>query len=280
MIRNSLLLLASLSVLIGVAEAQSQGAQGADPLSQPLSRWRLGVALGYGFRENPLIQSDDVPILVDIDVAWFGDRVFFDNGDLGLTVTNNDALTLDLVARINSERVFFGRTNTRFITLDASGTTLDTPVLLDVPDRDFAIELGVEMLTDGDWGRLEVGAYRDVSATHGGYEIYGDYGYGWRQGRWYLDSAVGFSYKSQALNDYYWGVTEGETLASQGLLPAYDAGSGVNVSARLSVSYFFNQHWSFAMASEYERMNDHAASSPLVAQRHIVGYFTGLSYRF
>src|SRR5689334_217793 len=36
-------------------------------------RWRLGAAVGYGERTNPLIQSDDIPVLVDLDVAYFGD---------------------------------------------------------------------------------------------------------------------------------------------------------------------------------------------------------------
>src|SRR5690349_15759272 len=45
-------------------------------------RWRLGAALGYGKRTNPLIQSEDIPVVVDLDIAYFGDRWFFDNGDL------------------------------------------------------------------------------------------------------------------------------------------------------------------------------------------------------
>src|SRR4051794_40877416 len=45
--------------------------------------WRFGVALGYGERTNPLIQSEDIPVVVDLDIAWFGERWFFDNFDLG-----------------------------------------------------------------------------------------------------------------------------------------------------------------------------------------------------
>jgi phosphate transport system protein len=33
-------------------------------------RWRIGAALGYGLRSNPLIQSDDIPIAIDLDLAW------------------------------------------------------------------------------------------------------------------------------------------------------------------------------------------------------------------
>ena len=76
-----------------------------EPEQPQESRWRLGAALGYGIRSNPLVQSDDIPIYVDLDIAWFGKRWFFDNGDLGFTVTDNDAVTASLVARVNSDLV-------------------------------------------------------------------------------------------------------------------------------------------------------------------------------
>jgi hypothetical protein len=41
--------------------------------------WRFGIALGFGERTNPLVQSEDIPVLVDLDIAWFGERWFFDN---------------------------------------------------------------------------------------------------------------------------------------------------------------------------------------------------------
>ena len=74
--------LLSLLLLAGIvaADEQSEDTENAEE-----SRWRLGAALGYGVRTNPLLQSDDIPIIVDFDIAWFGDHWFFDNGDLGLT---------------------------------------------------------------------------------------------------------------------------------------------------------------------------------------------------
>ena len=79
------LLLLALDATLCLAEEETEEATE--------SRWRLGAALGYGVRSNPLVQSDDIPIIVDLDIAWFGDRWFFDNGDLGLTVADNDAMT-------------------------------------------------------------------------------------------------------------------------------------------------------------------------------------------
>ena len=262
----------------GVAEEQTvESSANAAQAGASESRWQLGFALGYGLRTNPLVQSDDIPIVVDINVAWFGERFFFDNGDLGFTFADNDRVTASLIARFNSDRVFFGRTDTRFVTVDAAGMPLSSAILFEVPDRSYATEIGVEVLADGSWGQLQLTAYHDISDTHDGYELFVDYGYGWRSQRWYFEPSFGLSYKSDALNDYYWGVRDNE--ASEALL-AYTAGDGINVHARLALSYQVNRHWNFSLVSEFERLNDDAAASPVVDDSNVLGFFAGFGFRF
>ena len=157
------LALLSCALQAGLCAADEQEQTNEDPGE---SRWRLGAALGYGMRTNPLVQSDDIPIVVDLDIAWFGDHWFFDNGDLGVTFADNDRLTASLVARVNSDQVFFGKTDTRFVAFDFTGMPLAESVDFKVPDRDYAVELGMELLTDGAWGRLQASAFHDVSNTH------------------------------------------------------------------------------------------------------------------
>ena len=241
------------------------------------SPWRLGVAMGYGERSNPLLNSDDLPIVLDLDIAYFGKHFFFDNGDLGLTFTDNELVTASVMARIRSDQVFFGRTNTRFINIGSTGQALETPAEVTVPDRDYAAEAGVELLSDGRWGMLQVNAFHDVSGTHNGYELDLDYGIGFRARRWYLRPSVGASYKSAELNDYYWGVRPSE---ANEVLPAYEAGAGINVRARLSANYYFSRSWLLTLSAEYERLNDEAAGSPIVTDQAVLGYFAGFGYRF
>jgi outer membrane protein len=236
------------------AAATSTSAAVPLPAEPPQSRWQLGLALGYGLRTNPLVQSDDIPILVDIDIAWFGDHFFFDNGDLGLTFVDNEYVTTSLVARVNSDRVFFGRTDTKFVVIDLAGAPLSSPVELTIPDRDYAAELGLELLADGRWGLLQLTAHHDVSGTHEGYEVEFDY-----------------------LNNYYWGVRADEANVA---LPEYTAGSGVNAFARLQFSYQMSRNWNFSFVGEVERMNDEAAASPIVKEQNVFGYFAGFGYRF
>ena len=254
-----------------VAIESDLGVIGASP-----SKWRIGMALGYGVRTNPLIQSEDIPIVVDLDIAWFGERFFFDNGDLGLTMTDNEWLTLSAITRINSDRVFFGRTDTRFVRLNA-GTAQQLDVEVTVPDRDYALELGAEILTDGNWGQLQFAAFHDVSGTHGGYEVSASYTFGVRRQRWYLEPSIGASYKSDKLNSYYWGV---EPEESSPALPAYEPGSGTNVELRLMGNYQLTPYWTLSVVAEVERMNDPAAASPIVSDDYVYGFFAGFGYRF
>lgn len=262
-------------LLLVLAAMPAFAAEG--PEQDEESNWRLGAAFGYGLRSNPLVQSDDIPIVVDLDIAWFGDRWFFDNGDLGFTATDNDRMTANLVARVNSDRVFFGRTDTRFVNVDLAGAPLDNEVEFKPPDRDYAVELGVELLTDGDWGALQMSAFHDISGTHEGFELYADYSYGWRDQRLYIEPSFGASYKSADMNDYYWGVTPEEA----GLVAfPYEAKAGINWHARFMIGYQLSRHWAVSLVAEYERLNDEAAASPIVEDDQVLGWFAGVSWRF
>ncbi|HEX6636363.1 MAG TPA: MipA/OmpV family protein [Steroidobacteraceae bacterium] len=255
-------------------------------------RWRLGAAVGYGKRTNPLIQSEDIPVLVDLDVAWFGNRWFFDNGDLGLELIDNRVMTTNLVARVNSDRAFFSKTNTRYVTysLMAGGVTtaISNPLTgeplspvealpLKPPKRSYAVELGFEALLDGEWGQASLHAFHDVSGTHDGFEISGDYSYRITRGRLSLSPGVGLTWKSAALSDYYWGVHKGEESTT---LAAYEARGGLGWEAGLRANYYLTKSLRLAVSANYERLQHSVAMSPLVRQDHVFGYFAGLGWQF
>jgi outer membrane protein len=256
----------------------------------PESSWRLGVALGYGRRTNPLIQSDDIPVVVDVDIAWFGKRWFFDNGDVGFALIDRPLFTTNLVARVNSDRAFFSKTNKELVTFTQlgggeqvpatdpdTGIPLARPVELKPPKRDYAIEAGVEVLLDGEWGQSTLRAFHDVSNTHDGYEISADYSYRWTRGRLSLAPSVGVAYKSASLNNYYWGVHKGEATF---VLPEYHVDAGVGWEAGLRTSYYLTKSIRLAVSANYERLQHSVAQSPLVDQRYVFAYFAGLGWRF
>ncbi len=252
--------------------------------------WRFGLGLGYGERTNPLIQSEDIPVVVDVDIAWFGERWFFDNFDLGFELFDRPSFTTNIVARVNSDRAFFSKTNTKYINFSylaggvqgpardpGTGALVDEPVKFKPPKRDYAIEAGIEMLMDGEWGMAALRAFHDVSGTHHGYELSADYGFRWVRGRWSVSPSAGVSYKSAALSDYYWGVHEDEASF---LLPAYQVDGGIGWEAGVRTSYYLNKSVRVAVSANYERLQHNVALSPLVEDDHVLGYFAGFAWQF
>lgn len=241
------------------------------------SAWRLGVAAGYGERSNPLIQSRPVPVVLDIDIAWFGRRFFFDNGDLGLTFTSGAAGTASVVTRLNSDRMFFSRTNTRFVSISATGASLPAPVSLTPPRRRFAVESGVEYLLDGRWGRLALAGFQDVSGVHGGFALDFEYAHPVQGRRWTFEPLVMVRYKSHRLNDYYWGVRASEASPA---LPSYRAGDGINLQGGLRGSFYLTPQLRIVGSLNAEQLNAAAARSPLVEHRTVLGWFGGMAWTF
>jgi outer membrane protein len=151
------------------------------------------------------------------------------------------------------------------------------PVEVNPPDRDYAIEAGIESLIDGDWGTAELRAFHDVSGTHGGYELSAHYSRRWTAGRLSIAPTIGFSYKSAQMNDYYWGVHENEAGSA---LPEYRAGAGVNLEGGLVTNYYLTRHLRFALSVNYERLADEIAASPLAEDDYVMAYFSGFAWTF
>jgi outer membrane protein len=246
--------------------------------------------LGYGRRSNPLIQSNDIPVVVDVDIAWFGERWFFDNGDLGFALLDRPSFTTNIVARVNSDRTFFSKTNTRGVTFaylgggnlgaandPLTGSPVQAPVLVKPPRRNYAIEAGFETLLGGEWGQASLRAFHDVSGTHKGYELGADYSYRVTRGRLSLAPTVGVSYKSAAYNDYFWGVQSDEASF---VLPEYHAKAGIGWEAGLRTTYYLTKSLRLAVSANYERLEHSVSMSPLVEQPYVFGYFAGLGWTF
>jgi outer membrane protein len=276
-----------------VAQATPPAINGSPPVVMPDERrWRLGAALGYGRRTNPLIQSEDIPVIVDLDIAYFGDHWFFDNGDLGLELIDNDVVTTNLVARVNSDRTFFSKTNTRYVTFSLMAGGFTAPINsavtgqpitevealpLKPPKRSYAVEAGLEALFGGDWGQASLHAFHDVSGTHDGYEIAADYSYRITRGRMTVSPSVGLSWKSAALSDYYWGVHADEQTRT---LARYEARGGLGWQAGLRANYYLSKSLRLAVSANYERLQHSISQSPMVRQDYVFGYFAGFGWQF
>ncbi|MCF6202705.1 MAG: MipA/OmpV family protein [Methylococcaceae bacterium] len=243
--------------------------------------WELGLAAGYGVRTNPLINSDDIPMYVVLNIAWFGDYLFFDNGDVGLSIHETDKLSINFIAHINNEREIFEWLNNSQlgIQFDGAGFTgtapPDKPV--EVPGRSLAVDGGLEMIYADDWGDIQLQVLGDLTNTHKGFEVWASYAFPWRHGDWNIVPSVGLNWKSRHLLDYYYGIRDSEVEVNR---PAYKAHSGFNNFARLSVAYHINDNWGITGIAEYETLSRSIRQSPIVDEDGIGTLFIGLMYNF
>ena len=260
-----------------------------------LDKWSLTLTGGYGVRTNPLINSDDLTTLINIDIAWFGEKWYFSNGDIGRTLTADNNYTLELVGQLNNERAFFSKTNTDYITVGGGLSTGEGSVSdptsnpdedngsseevrsIDVPDRDYAYEAGFSFTADMFGGQAELSALSDISGAHNGYRVNAAYSKGVILRRWFVQPALGISFKSSRLVDYYFGVREDEVSVA---FDRYKGRSTVNYFVNFRINYALSKRWFWGAVVEYESLGKGIADSTLIEEDHVLTAFTGVKYQF
>jgi outer membrane protein len=284
-------LLCSFLLTAGAAETEE------DP--QISRSWDFGIGLGYGEQTNPFVGADDVPGYLTLDLAIYGERFFFDNGELGFTLSDTERLGINLLANYSSERIYYSYFNdlglirnfqesgqsTENITvipadqLPQAGVSVGPPgafTVLELPDRDFAINLGVEFLWNLPAGQLQVKLLQDVSGTHQGAQLNLDYSRSWQHGRWGFRPGVGLSWQSAQLIDYYYGLEYRDELFGF----RYVGEASTHLSLGMLLSYRINNNLSYVTQYRHTWLGSEVRDSPLIDVNHTQAWFSGLFYRF
>lgn len=283
--------------------------QGAEQQAGEASPWTIGVALGQGRRINPFIGSDDTDINAVLDLAWYGERLFFDNGDFGLTLSSSAQLNVNALLVFNNERNYYSYLNNGSSGLDilnlkrlaqdhglgfpgiAGGEEVDLDALspaeletlvfkdvdLSLAERDFAANSGVEFLYSHAWGNLQGQLLTDVSGVHNGQSAWFAYSYPWYTRSSQFNLSLGLEYKSAKLTDYYYGVRPSESIQGR---PAYRAGSGTNRVLRFSASHELSERWRVVGVMEREYLSEAIRNSPIIERGEVNTVFVGLYYQF
>lgn len=266
--------------------------------------WNLGVALGYGERGNPLINGEHIDINAVVDLSWYGERFFFDNGDFGFTLYEARNHSFNLITTYNNERNYYNYLTGRTFGLrtlldnhfaaqgegiapternkatsmmpagyDPETLNLDT----ELPDRDFAVNGGVEFLYISRWGDIQAQLLSDISSTHNGQEAWLSWSKPWYTQRNEFTLTLGLEWKSANLVSYYYGVRADEAFPGREF---YDGDPGTNGFVRFAARHAFNTHWHLVGMLEREFLSSAIRRSPVVDKDQVDTFFAGLLYRF
>ena len=252
------------------------------------SNWQIGVALGLGAKSNPLVDGDAIPQVVLLDVAWYGENAYFDNGELGYKFIETEYTGLESYLTLDRERAFFNfwhPTNV-FVTgsalnpsVPASDTDNQTPEISieQVERREWAVNAGLRMHLYGDNDEWIFSAEQDISSVHNGYKAAFSYQYFWRGNDWSLMVRPSLIWKSDKLIDYYYGLSDQDRLIhTQG----YTAKGGLQPAISLLYTKQINPNWQWIVSASYQKLHTSMKNSPLVRHDHISSLFIGAGYKF
>lgn len=294
------------TALTGVAHAQDDEAG---------RNWNLGIALGQGQRENPLLSGDDIDIYYVIDFSWYGERFFFDNGDLGYSLFATSNYSLSAIATYNNERNYYNYLSGRDFGLrnllstglggdkggfapsevpggNGSNTDKNSTVELapgfsvdgtylnentELADRKFALNGGVEFLYISPYGDVQAQLLTDISSTHDGQEAWLSWSKPWFTRYSEISLTLGVEWKSRNLVGYYYGVRPEESFLGR---ETYEGQSGSNSFVRLAGRYNLTDHWTVVGMLEREFLSSGIKASPIVTSSAVDTFFTGLFYQF
>jgi outer membrane protein len=246
-----------------------------------IGRWNFSVALGAGVRTNPVIHSQDIPLVVIPQVSYYGKRVFLNNLDLGFTLAEGNSSSISLIASPGYDRVFFYRSdlqnifvsgfsgsgyNATVVRSDAQGAVAFPP-----KSRRITYLAGPEWTFKFEGVTGQVDLLHEITAQDHGNEIRAALGIPLiERGRiGSLGVNVGITWKSAAIVNYYYGSPN-----------LYEAGSALNPFIKFKFSRPLSGKWRLDALVQYERLGRAIANSPIVTEDQVVTAFIGATYPF
>jgi outer membrane protein len=245
--------------------------------------WNFSVSLGAGVRTNPLDGGKDIPLVVIPQWSYYGKRLFIDDLDLGFTLHETDSNSFALIASPGYDRVFFYRYDPQNFLISSISTAVGPGGAHrpgQPPTKPAASELPanhprVTYLAGPEWtfkaaglsGQLDV--LHDATGANSGTEIRGAIAAPLGGAAGALKLNLGFTWKSAAVVDYYYGVPGN-----------YTPGSAFNPFVKLGFGHPLAGRWKFTAFYEYEHLGAAIADSPRVSNHEVQSVFMGVNYAF
>lgn len=263
-------------------------------------QWQVSLAMGYGQKSNPLVGGDDLPLVLLPEIAYYGERFYFDNGDLGYTFIDSEGYSLSAVSRLNIERAYFSFLHPANILISSSvseqidsgdvcidcypgsggdsGTPVELPSVNDLAKRDYAVDAGLQVnvyLSEHSMLRAEL--MQDVSGVYKGQNALVEYNTQIALAEGSVGLSVGVRFKSRRLVDYYYGLSPAD-----GVDPVfhYQAKATFQPYIKLTAHYPVTERWSVLALARLSKLGSGMTNSPVVNDDTASTLYLGAGYAF
>lgn len=259
------------------------------------SHWQFSLGLGLGVRTNPVMDNDDIPLIILPQFNYQGERFFIQNLDIGYSLFQNDKQEFNLLITPSYDQIFFNewdisnfvdRSNFAAVAGgEAGGGVQNGPILADanraidksrLHDRRMAGLAGLEYshnLYDLD---IQLQILQEITGYYDGNEIRFALSKSIYVGKHDVKLTLGANWQNAATTNYFYGLPEGESPGNF----AYDAKGGLTSLLRFDWSYQLDEHWSLRFFTSYRHLSHSISDSPLITSNNVITAFAGGVYHF
>lgn len=269
--------------------------------------WHLAVALGVGAKINPLVNGDDLPLVILPDIAYYGENWYWDNAEVGYQWNTSSNWNIESFVSVNTEKALFTFWHPGNLLLAGSfssitakpvgddqngntGNTLIPPVNRvsntnssdkvssdEVARRDWAFDGGFRFHYLSENSEWALTLATDVSDVYNGQWLRFDYSNKFDWQGWQIQPTLSVEWKSRKLTDYYYGLDAKDNLPNALL---YEAKAGWQPAIKLMAMKPINDQWTWLVMAGYQHLHGGMRRSPIVNKKSIITAFAGVSYRF
>lgn len=263
---------------------------------------RGSIGVGYGELGTPIALHNSAHFNWLPQLAWYGEKFYFENGLLGFSLSEHVQEQWDLVVYPNDDGLLY-RLNSAF-----APTLAVSPIpypsypreisLTKTPDRHISTMAGLRYAQQ--WEQFDWSAQLgiDASAVHHGWELSTRINLPaiYESENFTLALDAGLTIKSASLVDYYYTPVFGEiapveggiygtcdvvtNLCNYAISGPYDGHTGYRSHFSFKANYEINASWSLALMYRHYYLSQSMTQSPIVTTNHYAAWFSGLFYRF
>jgi outer membrane protein len=256
--------------------------------------WQVGIALGLGVKTNPLVDGDHIPLVILPDIAWYGEKAYFDNAELGYQWLNQTNVSFETFVNLDRESAFFSFLHPSNVVFPTENVGAEAPKPIIEPELDFDSpqpSLSIDDIASRKWAinagarlryffnnvQIQASLQQDISSIHNGQQFELQYRYLWQWDSVRLSMRMGANWKSKALIDYYYGVSERDTDI-QGLY--FVGAAGWQPYLSMSMQKPINKKWSWLASLGYRALPKSLTASPIIEKNSVRSGFLGVAYRY
>jgi len=223
------------------------------------------ISLGGGVRVSTSEYKDDGTSISPVPLVNYEGEYFFLRGlTAGAHIYKDELNELSLTVSYMTQ------------SFDASES--DNSAMRQLDDRDASMFAGAAYRVSSEWGVAKLSLSADVLDTSHGFIADASYAYPFKISFLKLRPVVGLEWTSEDFNDYYYGVSEKESLKSG--LDRYRAGSGVNPYLGLNLKINLAEDFDLMLSTKAKSLSEEITDSPMVDRDVKYSFGVGMSYSF